>query len=65
MYVWLAMSFAISITQLLVTTQPEWIVNRDKIQVRYPDFEFSTRAPILLLRVFSRSVLPGAASCGS
>ncbi|KAL6727268.1 hypothetical protein Aduo_009160 [Ancylostoma duodenale] len=32
MYVWLAMSFAISITQLLVTTQPEWIVNRDQIQ---------------------------------
>ncbi|KAK6742592.1 hypothetical protein RB195_010071 [Necator americanus] len=32
MYVWLAMSAAISITQLLVTTQPEWIVNTDRIQ---------------------------------
>ncbi|KAK5977746.1 hypothetical protein GCK32_022126 [Trichostrongylus colubriformis] len=31
MLIWLTMSFAIAITQLLVTTQPEWIVSRDQI----------------------------------
>ncbi|KJH47864.1 hypothetical protein DICVIV_06059 [Dictyocaulus viviparus] len=30
--IWLAMSFTISIIQLLVITQPEWIVNGGHIQ---------------------------------
>ncbi|VDL80157.1 unnamed protein product [Nippostrongylus brasiliensis] len=30
--IWLAMSAAIAVVQLLVTTQPEWIVNGDQIQ---------------------------------
>uniref|UniRef100_A0A7I4YES5 Transmembrane protein n=1 Tax=Haemonchus contortus TaxID=6289 RepID=A0A7I4YES5_HAECO len=30
-HIWLTMSFTIAITQLLVTSQPEWIVSRDQI----------------------------------
>ncbi|XGW15838.1 hypothetical protein V3C99_001351 [Haemonchus contortus] len=30
-HIWLTISFTIAITQLLVTSQPEWIVSRDQI----------------------------------
>ncbi|VDP54183.1 unnamed protein product [Heligmosomoides polygyrus] len=39
LFIWLAMSSAIAVVQLLVTTQPEWIVSRDQIQVNSRCFE--------------------------